>query len=80
MKELVIDYRFPEDIKRIMKVGIDIGFMISPSKAYSIWSDYSDTFCAGWLNLPQEDETIKELIFLARAAQLDELRFWGGDE
>lgn len=80
MKELVIDYRFPEDIKRIMKVGIDIGFMISPSKAYSIWSDYSDTFCAGWLNLPQDDETIQELIFLARAAQLDELRFWEGDE
>ena len=80
MKELVIDHRFPEDIKRIMKIGIDIGFMISPSKADSIWSDYADTFCAGWLNLPQDDETIQELIFLAREAQLNELRCWEGDE
>lgn len=78
MKELVIDHRYPEDIKRIMKAGIDVGVLLSPTAADRIWSEYSEMLCAGWLILPENDETIGELIESVREAQLLELSFWEG--
>lgn len=78
MKDLIIDHRYPEDIKRIMKAGIDVDVLLSPTAADRIWSEYSDMLCAGWLVLPNDDETIGELIVSVREAQLLELSFWEG--
>lgn len=80
LKELVIDHRYPEDIKRIMKAGIDVDIILSPKAADKIWREYSDMLCAGWLILPQDDETIGEVILAAREAILEEIIFWEGDE
>lgn len=80
LKELVIDHRYPEDIKRIMKAGIDVDIILSPKAADRLWSDRSNMLCAGWLTLPEDDETIGEIIVAAREAMLEELMFLEGDE
>lgn len=80
LKELVIDHRYPQDIKRIMKAGIDVDIILSPKAAERIWDEYSDMLCAGWLILPKDDETIGEIIVAAREALLEEILFWEGDE
>lgn len=34
------------------------GYLISEFDAYRAWRDYSETFCAGWLYLPSDEDEI----------------------
>lgn len=56
-----IDY--PQDIVRIVDVFYSRGYIISYGDAAKAWEQYSDTLCAGWIMLPEEDETVFETIF-----------------
>jgi len=52
------------DQQRIVSICKRMGYEVSVSEAYSIWSEYSDSpaICTGWLSLPISDEEIWEAI------------------
>lgn len=54
--------RYPEDVERIGKILYDRGYFSTPEQCQQIWELYSDTLCAGWLGLPEEDEHVMNCI------------------
>jgi hypothetical protein len=67
MKRLVYPKRphhceYPEDIKRIVHACETYGYSLSEADAERFWSDYSESYCAGWLTLPTEDSMIVEIV------------------
>ncbi|EAC2325834.1 hypothetical protein B5G96_15555 [Listeria monocytogenes] len=62
MELLMISPRYAEDIKRILKAAIDIDIIMSPEEADKLWSDYSNELYAGWLRLPESDESLRQTI------------------
>lgn len=59
------DYRLKdlEDCQLIKKVLRDKGFINAGLvDAMCLWSEYSDSYAAGWLGLPDNDEEIYECI------------------
>lgn len=62
MELFTINTRYAEDIKRILKAAIDVDIILSPEEADKLWCDYSDTLYAGWLRLPESDESLRQTI------------------
>jgi hypothetical protein len=46
------DFRYPEDVHRIVKSLESLGYTITPEDAEWAWEEYSDDRCAGWLFVP----------------------------
>lgn len=59
MEKITTESRFSEDIKRIIKVGLGCGYVLTPEEADDLWVEYSNAVFAGWLVLPKEDEVLK---------------------
>lgn len=52
-------YEYVDDIQRIIKVFSDRGYEISRDDAMRSWEAYSEyEWAAGWLILPESDESI----------------------
>lgn len=62
MKKLAVNGRYPEDIIRIMKVAIDANILLTPEEAEMVWTEHSDSYAAGWLGLPDDDDVLAMLI------------------
>ncbi len=54
--------RFPEDVERIGKILLEKGYWATPDECQLLWETYSDNLCAGWLILPDDDDTVFESI------------------
>ena len=50
--------QFESDVKRIVKIFSNRGYEISATDAENAWQRYSDSMCAGWMNLDDEDEFV----------------------
>ena len=46
---------YPEDVDRLVRVMKENGYESSKESAEEVWSDHSDSMCAGWLFLPDSD-------------------------
>jgi hypothetical protein len=44
------------DTRRVQRALEDNGLVVDLFEAEQIWQRHSDTFCASWLNLPDEDK------------------------
>lgn len=62
MKKLAVNSRYPEDIIRIMKVAIDVNILLTPEEADMVWTEHSNSYAAGWLGLPDDDDVLATLI------------------
>lgn len=62
MKKLAVNSRYPEDIIRIMKVAIDVNILLTPEEAEMVWTEHSNSYAAGWLGLPDDDDVLATLI------------------
>lgn len=65
MRTLVFDVPssyFNHDIERIVRACESYGFSISPTCAQLAWEAYSESFAAGWLNLPDDDREIVDIM------------------
>ena len=51
-------FQFESDVKRIVKIFSDRGYEISATDAENAWQRHSDSMCAGWLSLDDEDEFV----------------------
>ncbi len=62
MKEIEIvsehGERYIDDIKRIKRILIEHDYNASLTLAEMLWDRYSDSMCAGWMGLPDEDEEV----------------------
>jgi hypothetical protein len=52
------DGSFPEDVDRIISICKTKGYDIDYKTAEIAWEKYSDSMCAGWLMLGDDDEEI----------------------
>ena len=50
------------DVKRIQQVLLDNNYSSTLNDCANLWEDYSDSMCAGWLHLPQDDEELFEIL------------------
>lgn len=53
---------YPADVDRIIRVCADKGYEILRSDAVAAWDAYSDSMCAGWMMLPDDDDDIFDTI------------------
>lgn len=47
-----------QDCERIVQVARRHGIYVSIGEASSIWSEYSNLYASGWLNLPENDDDL----------------------
>lgn len=52
------DFRWPEDVARIVKICADNGYSISDKEAQAAWEEFSDSVCAGWIILGDDDNVV----------------------
>lgn len=48
------------DVERIVKIFAERGYEISHTDALNAWTSYSDSMCAGWLNLGEDEYVFEE--------------------
>lgn len=51
-------FEYPHDVFRIVKIALEHDVVLSGHEAESAWSEHSDTMCAGWIGLPDEDTDV----------------------
>lgn len=57
-------HRWLDDVKRMQRVLISEGHLVSLQECADIWDDYSDMFAAGWLCLPSDDSDLYNILIL----------------
>ena len=55
-------FSYPEDIRRMIEVCNKKGITITPELAEKLWDIHSESYCAGWLILPEDDELLFEIL------------------
>lgn len=62
MKEIEIISEHGEmyrgDIERIKKILIEKDYNATLTTTEMLWDKYSDSMCAGWMGLPDDDEDV----------------------
>ena len=53
-------YEYTNDIDRIVKIFADRGYEISHQDAVRAWESFSDSMCAVWMNLGQDEEVFQD--------------------
>lgn len=53
-------YEYTNDISRIVEIFAQRGYEISHSDAVRAWEEYSDSMCAGWMCLGEDDEVFQD--------------------
>ena len=56
-------HEYTEDIKRIQSLAQEKGYLLSVTDAQKAWEEYSDMYAAGWLYLPEDDESVWRSVF-----------------
>ena len=56
------EHRFIEDVERIQQVMVSKGYYCTLKMSASMWDEYSDIYCAGWLGLPESDEELFNIL------------------
>jgi hypothetical protein len=56
------NHRWIGDVKRIQQVLKNNGYSSLLKDCGDLWDEYSETWCAGWLGLPETDEELWEIL------------------
>ena len=49
---------YQSDCERIADVALRHRYLLTVEQAEDLWNDFSETFAAGWLSLPEDDEEL----------------------
>ena len=49
---------WPEDVERIKRILLERGYRATCKQCEELWDAYSDSMCAGWMNLGDDDEDV----------------------
>lgn len=53
-------FEYQTDIDRIVKIFAERDYEISPSDAVRAWELFSDSMCAGWMSLGDDEEVFQD--------------------
>lgn len=53
---------YPDDIARMKGIAQADGRDLTDEQITALWERYSESFCAGWMHLPDEDELILSIL------------------
>jgi hypothetical protein len=53
-------FEYKNDIDRIVKIFADRGYEISATDAIHAWEQFSDSMCAGWMILGDDNEVFQD--------------------
>ncbi len=53
-------FEYKNDIDRIVKIFADKGYEISHEDAVKGWEQFSESYCAGWMCLGDDDEVFHD--------------------
>jgi hypothetical protein len=56
-------FEYTNDIDRIVKIFADRGYEISATDAVKAWEQFSDSMCAGWMCLGEDDEVFEDAFY-----------------
>ena len=54
--------QFATDVARMQRCVRDVGKQVADDDIVYAWTDYSDSFCASWLMLPEDDATLLKIL------------------
>lgn len=54
--------QFRDDVDRMQRCLKEAGFTATADEAVGAWAEYSDDNFAGWLELPESDATLREIL------------------
>lgn len=58
-----VDIAYKYDCKRIQKCFLEeFNIFASLNDCYSLWKNYSDSYAASWMGLPDNDEELKIIL------------------
>ena len=57
-------HRHQSDVERLQRVMLAHGYDADLPSAADIWEDYSDSYAAGWLGMPDDDNKLWQIIQL----------------
>ena len=53
-------FEYQSDIDRIVEIFADKGYEISATDAVKAWEMFSESYCAGWMSLGDDDEVFED--------------------
>ncbi len=53
-------YEYTNDIDRIVKIFAERGYEISHEDAVRAWEEFSESYCASWMGLGNDDEVFQD--------------------
>lgn len=56
-------FEYQNDISRIVKIFADRGYEITHTDAVHAWEQFSESMCAGWMNLGDDDEVFQDAFY-----------------
>lgn len=56
-------HEYTNDIDRIVKIFADRGYQISHEDAVRAWEEFSDSMCASWMCLGEDDEVFRDAFY-----------------
>jgi hypothetical protein len=62
-------FEYTNDIDRIVKIFADRGYEISVTDAVHAWEQFSDSMCAGWMSLGDDDEVFQDAFYYFEEVQ-----------
>lgn len=54
--------QFKIDVERMLCCVLDAGYSLTEDDLVTAWTDYSESLCATWLMLPEENETLLSIL------------------
>jgi hypothetical protein len=56
-------FEYKNDIDRIVKIFANRGYEISHTDAVKAWEMFSESYCAGWMSLGDDDEVFQDAFY-----------------
>ncbi len=56
-------YEYTNDIDRIVKIFAERGYEISHEDAVRAWEEFSESYCAGWMILGNDDGVFQDAFY-----------------
>jgi hypothetical protein len=56
-------YEYTNDIDRILNIFADHGYEITYTDAVHAWEQFSESMCAGWMSLGDDDEVFQDAFY-----------------
>jgi hypothetical protein len=54
-------FEYTNDIDRIVKIFSDKGYEISATDAVKAWEQFSESYCASWMSLGDDNEVFEDV-------------------